>query len=87
MQRPCDWRPCPISSSSTAPPQVLFVGCRGGISVFDERADHFRKLGDYHLGANTYTIAVDEQTQDLYLPINVGGRPVLRIAWYNPSGV
>lgn len=66
--------------------QVLFVGCRGGISVFDERAGHFRKLGDYRVGANTHTIAIDEQTQDLFLPINAGGRPVLRIAWYNPRG-
>ncbi len=65
---------------------VLLVGCKGGISIFDERAGAFHKLGDYQLGANTHSIALDETTQYVYLPINVGGRPVLRVARYNPSG-
>ncbi len=65
---------------------VLLVGCKGGISVFDERAGAFHKLGDYQMGSNTHSIALDEATQYVYLPINAGGRPVLRIARYNPSG-
>lgn len=65
---------------------VVFVGCRGGISLFDERSGAFRKLGEYHLGKNTHTIALDEKTQYLYLALDVGGRPVLRIVRYNPNG-
>ncbi len=66
---------------------VLFVGCQGGISVFDEKAGEFHKLGDYILGKGTHTIAVDEQTREIFLPQITGGRPILRIGRYNPSGV
>jgi len=66
---------------------ALLVGCKGGISIFDERAGAFHKLGDYQMGKNTHSIALDEATQLLYMPINVGGRPVLRIVRYNPAGV
>jgi len=65
---------------------VLLVGCKGGVSIFDERAGHFHKLGDYQMGGNSHSIALDEATQYVYLPMDVGGRPVLRIARYNPSG-
>ena len=67
--------------------QVLFVACKGGISVFDEKAGEFHKLGDYVLGKGTHTIAIDEETQEIFLPQSVGGRPVLRIGRYNPNGV
>ena len=66
---------------------VLFVGCAGGISVFDEKAGEFHKLGDYTLGKGTHTIAIDEQTQEIFLPQITGGRPILRIGRYNPNGV
>ncbi len=69
------------------PSHVLFVACKGGISVFDERAGHFSKLGDYILGKQTHTIAIDEQTQEIFLPQIAGGRPILRIGRYNPNGV
>ncbi len=66
---------------------VLFVACKGGISVFDEKAGEFKKLGDYVLGKGTHTIAIDEQTQEIFLPQFSGGIPVLRIGRYNPNGV
>jgi DNA-binding beta-propeller fold protein YncE len=66
---------------------VIFVACKGGISVFDEKAGEFHKLGDYLLGKGTHTIAIDEQTQYIYLPQFAGGRPILRIGQYNPRGV
>jgi hypothetical protein len=69
------------------PLNVLFVGCSGGISVFDEKAGEFHKLGDYILGKETHTIAIDEQTQEVFLPQFAGGRPILRIGRYNPHGV
>ncbi len=65
---------------------LLFVGCKGGISIFDEQAGEFHKLGDEVLGKLTHTIAIDEQTQEVFLPIFIGGRPVLRVARYNPNG-
>ncbi len=65
---------------------VVLVGCRGGISVFDERAGAFHKLNDYQMGKNTHSIALDEETQYLYLPQIAGGRPVLRVVRYNPTG-
>jgi DNA-binding beta-propeller fold protein YncE len=66
---------------------VLFVACKGGISVFDEKAGEFKKLGDYVLGKGTHTIAIDEQTQEIFLPQVAGGIPILRIGKYNPNGV
>jgi DNA-binding beta-propeller fold protein YncE len=66
---------------------VLFVACKGGISVFDEKAGEFKKLGDYILGKGTHTIAIDEQTQEIFLPQITGGRPILRIGRYNPHGL
>ena len=66
---------------------VLFVACKGGISVFDEKAREFHKLGDYILGKGTHTIAMDEATQEIYLPQFAGGRPILRITRYNPNGI
>lgn len=66
---------------------VLFIACKGGISIFDTKAGEFHKLGDYLLGKGTHTIAIDEETQNIYLPQFAGGRPVLRIGRYNPLGV
>ncbi len=69
------------------PLHILFVACAGGVSVFDESGTSLRKLGDYILGKGTHTLAVDEATQDVYLPLtDVGGRPVLRIYHFNPAG-
>lgn len=67
---------------------VLFIGCVGGVSAFDIRGGRIRKLGDYVLGKNTHTLAVDERTQLVYMPLaDVGGRPIIRIAKYNVNGV
>jgi len=69
---------------------LLFVGCAAGISIFDEKAGEFHKLGDVVLGKQTHTIALDDddQTHELlvFLPSIIGGMPVLQVARYNPSG-
>ncbi len=66
---------------------LIFVACAGGVSVFDESNGSLRKIGDYVVGKETHTLALDETTQNLYLPqVNIGGRPVLRIIHYNPTG-
>ena len=70
---------------------LLFVGCAAGISIFDEKAGEFHKLGDVVLGKQTHTIALvdDDQTHELlvFLPTIIGGMPVLQVARYNPNGV
>ncbi|HLG62270.1 MAG TPA: hypothetical protein VKY19_10080 [Ktedonosporobacter sp.] len=66
---------------------VLFVACKGGISLFDEEPGQFHKLGDYVLGKGTHTIAINEATQEIYLPQFAGGRPILRIGKYNANGI
>jgi hypothetical protein len=70
------------------PQQLLFEACAGGITVFDVRPGHFRRLGNYVIGHSTTSIIVDESTQLIYLPVqSAGGRPTLQIAKYNPHGV
>ena len=71
------------------PLHLLFVGCAGGISIFDESGRQLKKLGDYFLGGGSHhTIAIDEATQLIYLPQpSVGNRPVLRVLQYVPNGV
>ncbi len=68
---------------------LLFVGCAGGISIFDESGRGLKKLGDYNLGGGSHhTLAIDEATQLIYLPEpSVGERPILRIIKYVPNGV
>jgi DNA-binding beta-propeller fold protein YncE len=70
---------------------VLFVGCTSGVSVFDESAASngvLHKLRDYTISSSSaHSIAVDENTHMIYIPLtDVGGRPVLRIEQFNPTG-
>jgi hypothetical protein len=68
---------------------LLFIGCAGGISIFDESGRGLKKLGDYNLGGGSHhTLAIDEATQLIYLPEpSVGDRPILRIIKYVANGV
>jgi hypothetical protein len=68
---------------------LLFVGCAGGISIFDESNRGLKALGNYYLGGGSHhTIAIDEATQLIYLPQpSVGDRPVLRVIRYVANGV
>lgn len=61
---------------------LLYVACESGmLSVFQEQGNQVRKVGDQFVAASAHSIAVDQQTHRLYLPLeNVGGRPVLRVA-------
>lgn len=65
---------------------VLFVACSSGITMFDITPGHFHKLGAEIVGKQTHTLAIDPQTQTVYLTFNIGGRPVLRVLRYNPHG-
>jgi hypothetical protein len=65
---------------------VLFIGCAGGVTVFDESNGQLKRLGNYDFGKNTHTVSVNETTNLLYLPQpDIGGRPVLRIVKYDPN--
>lgn len=65
---------------------LLFVAGSGGITIFDEKAGEFHRLSLTVIGKETHTIAINEQTQEMYFPIFAGGIPVLRITRYNPHG-
>src|SRR5579884_333905 len=63
---------------------TLYVATTVGVSVFDEGnagQGELSKISDYRVDAgSSHTIAVDEQTHDLYFPlINVKGKPIMRI--------
>ena len=77
-----------IDHNSALHLNLLFVGCNSGIAIFDITPGHFHKLGDEILGKATHTIAVVDLPEGIYvyLPMNIGGRSVLRIAKYNPNG-
>jgi YVTN family beta-propeller protein len=64
--------------------QVLYVACESGVvSVFEEREHHVNKVGDQFVALEAHSIAVDQQSHRLYIPLeDLGGRPVLRIALF-----
>jgi hypothetical protein len=65
---------------------LLFVAGADGITIFDEKTGEFHRLSEAIIGHATHTIAIDEQTQEMFFPILSGGLPVLRITRYNPNG-
>jgi DNA-binding beta-propeller fold protein YncE len=65
---------------------LLFVACSEGIVIFNEAAGQFSRLGEAVVGRGTHSIAINEQTQEMYFPIFAGGRPLVRITAYNPNG-
>ncbi len=65
---------------------LLFVAGSEGITIFDEKAGEFHRLGLAFVGKGTHTIAINEQTQEMYFPVFAGALPVLRITRYNPNG-
>ena len=70
------------------PLHLVFVACGAGLVIFKEEGRAFEWLGTYTFGVNTHSIAINEQTHQLYIPIaRIGGRPVLRILQYNPNGL
>ncbi|HLI07073.1 MAG TPA: hypothetical protein VKV40_10950 [Ktedonobacteraceae bacterium] len=67
---------------------LLFVGCAAAITVFQEQGRALKKIGEFQVGGNTHTVAVNQQTHEIYLPVpSIGGRPTLRIMTYDSNGV
>lgn len=53
---------------------------RGIVSVFQTRGNALEKVGETFLAPNAHSIAVDDSTHRVYVPLeNIDGRPVLRI--------
>lgn len=66
---------------------TLFVACAAGVAVFDIQKGTLTSLGSYILGKGTHTMAINEETNEIYLPQpDIGGRPTLRIVIYYPNG-
>ena len=78
--------PAPDLVRLDASAHLLFVACVGGITIFDETPGNFHRLGAYIVGKETHTIAINEQSQEMYFTMFAGGRPILRIERYNPNG-
>ncbi len=72
---------------------ILYVGSVTSVSVFDESKASSGTLtrlgrpGDYIISTgSTHTIAVNDATHELYVPLtDLGGQPVLRIEQYSPN--
>jgi len=67
---------------------LLYVACESGIiSLFEEQGQKVRKVCDQFIAPEAHTVAVDQQTHRVYLPLeNLGGKPVLRIAQFSVPG-
>lgn len=67
---------------------ILYVGCGAGLALFKEDNRRLQWLGNYAFGVSTHTVMVDDATHQVYLPLpRLGGRAVLRIMQYDPSGI
>jgi hypothetical protein len=68
------------------PLHLIYVGCGVGVAVFQEAGQNLKWLGNYVYGINMHTVAVNEETHEIYLPLTrLGNRPVLRIMRYNAN--
>jgi YVTN family beta-propeller protein len=65
----------------------LYVASESGVvSVFDESGRALQKMGEGYVAEEAHSIAVDQQTHYIYLPLqNVNNSPDLRIALFSPS--
>ena len=63
----------------------LYVASESGVvSIFDVSCGGVRKIGEGPLNSSAHTVAVDQATHLVYLPLeNVDGKPVLRIIRYS----
>ena len=59
----------------------LYVSAESGVlAIFEERGRNLKKIGQDFFARNAHTVAVDQRTHRVYLPLeNVDGKPVLRV--------
>lgn len=60
---------------------LLYVASESGVvSMFREQDKQLVKVGEGHLAPAAHSVAVNQQTHEVYFPLrNIGGRPVLRV--------
>ena len=65
---------------------VLYMACGAGVAIFKIDGRNFTWLTTYNPGVNTHSVAVNQETHEVYLPlVRIGGRAVLRIMQYKTS--
>lgn len=67
----------------------IYVACySGAISIFQEvDPNQFKKLADFPAEKRTHSLAVDERTHKIYVPLEqAGGHPAARMMVYEPAG-
>jgi len=65
--------------------KILYVACENGhVTTFAATRGTLQPLSDTYVGPAAHTIAVDQRSHLLYLPLeNLNGKPVLRIVRFN----
>jgi DNA-binding beta-propeller fold protein YncE len=65
---------------------LLYVASESGVvSVFNDHDRGARKVGGGYVAPAAHSVAVDEATHRIFLPLeDVDGRPVLRVALFQP---
>lgn len=65
---------------------LYIAGESGVVSVYDERGRTLRALNAGYVAPGAHTIAVNQESHDMYLPLqNVNGKPILRIALFHST--
>jgi DNA-binding beta-propeller fold protein YncE len=67
----------------------VYVACySGAISIFKEiDPNHFEKIADFPAEKKTHSMAVDERTHRIYVPLEqAGGQPAAKMVVYEPIG-
>jgi DNA-binding beta-propeller fold protein YncE len=66
----------------------IYVACySGAISIFQEiDPNHFQKIADFPAEKTTHSLAVDERTHRIYVPLEqAGGQPAAKMVVYEPA--
>jgi DNA-binding beta-propeller fold protein YncE len=66
----------------------IYVACYSGdISIFQEiDPNHFQKVTDFPAEKTTHSLAVDERTHRIYVPLEqAGGQPAAKMVVYEPG--
>ena len=66
---------------------LLYVASESGVvSIFREQGKQLVKIGEDHLAPAAHSVAVNQQTHEVYFPLrDIGGRPVLRVMRPSPA--
>jgi len=65
---------------------ILYVAAESGtVTIFQELSKGVHKLNEGYVASFAHTVAVNQKTHDIYLPLeNVDGKALIRVALYQP---